>query len=180
MSTQEQFELEVEVEENGFYKVNNKSGKKFANSKFQSGWQKYGNKMIIAAGIILVATISFEAGYLKGESVKDNGILINKIDFDKNITNPSEPVPTEEKQPATALAGGASISSQALKQNADLENTGLIDTKNCPYVASKNSNKYHLASCQFAAKIKPENKVCFSSAEEAKNRGYQGAKCCIK
>ncbi|OGI25509.1 MAG: hypothetical protein A3J76_03575 [Candidatus Moranbacteria bacterium RBG_13_45_13] len=77
------------------------------------------------------------------------------------------------------MAGDATAGTQ---QNNPAKTESLIATENqkCAFVASKNSNKYHLPACQFAEKIKPENKICFSSKEEAESRGYIGAKCCIK
>jgi len=41
----------------------------------------------------------------------------------------------------------------------------------CPYVASKGSDKYHNADCGTAKNIKAENKVCFSYPEDARNAG---------
>lgn len=46
------------------------------------------------------------------------------------------------------------------------------------YIGSKESNKYHLPSCQWAQKIKPENQVWFGSKEEAEKAGYQPCKVC--
>jgi len=46
------------------------------------------------------------------------------------------------------------------------------------FVASKKSNKYHRLDCSYAAKIKPENLVTFSSVEEAEKAGYIPCKVC--
>ena len=46
------------------------------------------------------------------------------------------------------------------------------------YVASKNSNKYHLPWCSGAARITEENKIWFSSKEEAEAAGYTPAGNC--
>ena len=46
------------------------------------------------------------------------------------------------------------------------------------YVASKNSNKYHLPWCSGAKRIKEENKVWFQSKEEAASKGYTPAANC--
>ena len=46
------------------------------------------------------------------------------------------------------------------------------------YVASKNGSKYYLVSCSGATRIKPENKVYFGSAAEAKAAGYEPAANC--
>lgn len=46
------------------------------------------------------------------------------------------------------------------------------------YVASKNSNKYHLPSCSGAKRISEANKIWFASREEAESRGYTPADNC--
>lgn len=46
------------------------------------------------------------------------------------------------------------------------------------YVASKNSNKYHLPSCSGAKRISEANKIWFASREEAESRGYTPAGNC--
>jgi len=46
------------------------------------------------------------------------------------------------------------------------------------YVASKNSNKYHFPSCQWAQRINPSNRVVFKSAREAIQAGYVPCKVC--
>ncbi len=46
------------------------------------------------------------------------------------------------------------------------------------YVASKNGTKYYLAICSGANRIKPENKVYFTSVEEAKAHGLTPAANC--
>jgi len=46
------------------------------------------------------------------------------------------------------------------------------------YVASKNSTKYHLPWCSGAERISPENKIWFSSKEEAEAAGYTPAANC--
>ena len=45
-------------------------------------------------------------------------------------------------------------------------------------VGSKNSNKYHFPWCPGAQRISEQNKVWFSSAEEAKKAGYEPASNC--
>jgi len=46
------------------------------------------------------------------------------------------------------------------------------------YVASKTGTKYHLPTCSGAKRINEENKVWFSSTEEAKAAGYTPATNC--
>lgn len=59
-------------------------------------------------------------------------------------------------------------------------NTSQVTPQTGQFVGSKNSTKYHLPSCRFAKNIKPANQVWFTSAEEAKSRGYQPCGTCIK
>lgn len=47
-----------------------------------------------------------------------------------------------------------------------------------PYVASKSSTKYHLVTCPGAKRIKEENKIFFSTSEEAMAAGYTPAANC--
>jgi len=46
------------------------------------------------------------------------------------------------------------------------------------YVASKNGTKYHYPWCSGAQSIKKENKIWFSTVEEAQKAGYQPASNC--
>jgi hypothetical protein len=136
--------------------------------RIKNFWLKYGEKIILAAGIILIALVSFEAGFLKGQKNQKEPIAISQA--------AGAPCP---KTAENANANSNSIDSR--QNNPDkTDNQPNTENKKCAFVASKNSNKYHLPTCQFAQKIKPENRICFSSKEEAESRGYQPAKCCIK
>lgn len=46
------------------------------------------------------------------------------------------------------------------------------------YVASRNGARYHLPSCSGAQRILEENKIWFSSREEAEKAGYTPAQNC--
>lgn len=138
--------------------------------KIKDIWLKYEEKIILLVGVLMIAAIAFEAGFLCGEKNKKESVLIEKAIDEAGLICPQN----EEK------ADGSSNSSQKQENSAKTEEKTDAESKGCVFVASKNSNKYHLPTCQSAQKIKPENKVCFSSAEEAQERGYQGAKCCIK
>ena len=52
--------------------------------------------------------------------------------------------------------------------------------KSAAFVASKNSDKYHVPTCAMAAKITPENKVTFASKEEAEKAGNKPCQICCK
>lgn len=137
------------------------SKKNFFALKIKDFWLKYGEKSILAIGIILIALVSFEAGFLRGQKDQKGSVIVNQA--------ACAPCPKNEESKTSANS----------QDKTDTQKPSLED-KNCAFVASKNSNKYHLQTCQFAQKIKPENRICFSSKEEAGSRGYQGAKCCIK
>jgi hypothetical protein len=47
------------------------------------------------------------------------------------------------------------------------------------YVGSKTSNKYHYPGCKWAAEIKPQNLLHFSSTAEAHKRGYIPCPTCL-
>lgn len=46
------------------------------------------------------------------------------------------------------------------------------------YVASSNSNKFHEPSCSYAHRIKDENRVTFSSRDDAISQGYEPCGVC--
>ena len=48
------------------------------------------------------------------------------------------------------------------------------------FVASREGDSYHVASCGYVKKIKPENLIQFSSASEATKVGYAPCKVCLK
>jgi hypothetical protein len=127
-------------------------------------WKKFGEKIILFVGIVLIALVSFEAGFLEGKKGESKPIEIN------------QPACAPCPKSGESAGSGEKAQSGGAKTGTQLN----IEDQKCAYVASKNSNKYHLSTCQFAQKIKAENKTCFSSAGEAEGRGFQAAKCCIK
>ena len=46
------------------------------------------------------------------------------------------------------------------------------------YIANSKSGKFHYASCRWAEKISPANRVYINSREEAVNQGYVPCKVC--
>lgn len=168
MSTFDSFEVEVDDEEKGMYKLSIDPKKKPRKRKIRDFWLKYGEKIILAIGIVLIAVVSFEAGFLKGQKNRKEPVEVN------------QPACAPCQKVEESSNNSASTSSPTQSSQSKIETQLNTDNQKCAFIASKNSNKYHLLTCQWAAKIKPENKICFSSAEEAQKRGYQGAKCCIK
>jgi hypothetical protein len=127
-------------------------------------FKKYEPKIILILGFILVASLSFEAGILKGRKIEKNPITIEKSAPNKAIQDVSG-------------ASEAQNLAQDAKNTATSPNT---PDQKCAFTGSKNSNKYHLPTCRWAKNIKPENLVCFSSEDEAKSKGYLPDKTCIK
>jgi hypothetical protein len=121
-------------------------------------WLKYEVKIVLIIGFVLIAAISFEGGYLRGKSIKNNPIVIEK---------------------ATAEAQNCDSGANIAKPGQIDQNT-QNNKKECLFMASKNSKKFHVSSCRFAKNIKPENIICFSSKEEAIQKGFQPDATCIK
>jgi len=124
---------------------------------------KYEAKIVLVLLLILVAVISFEAGSLKGAAFSQKLLIIEK---QANAGNTTSGTPSQ---------------AQNSTQEAKIDPTStLAPSADCAYVGSKNSNKYHLPTCRYAKGIKAENRVCFSSQDEAKSKGYVADKNCIK
>lgn len=136
--------------------------KKPSKNKIKEFWLKYEAKVVLILAFILVAAISFEGGILKGQKMPQNPIIIEKP-VESNVPNQNAPegqnLPSEEKK----TTPGPNIPDQS-----------------CAYIGSKNSDKYHLPTCPYAKRIKPENRTCFSSPDEAKSKGYVPDSNCIK
>lgn len=137
-------------------------------------WHKHGERILVFFALILVALVSFNAGQTHEKSVKSAEINM--------VINEKSGKVAQKEQEVKAL--GEALERKGIEVTENSESTEKNDVnakeKECVFVGSKNSNKYHLPTCQSAAKIKQENRVCFSSTEDAKNQGYEPAKCCIK
>lgn len=107
------------------------------------------SELMLALGVILISLISFSAGRLTA--------------------------PNLEKQPMVVEY----LKSSAFENTTrDIEGQELVDRTEGAYVASKNSNKYHLPDCSGAKRIAEHNKIWFNSKEEAESLGYTPAANC--
>jgi len=70
----------------------------------------------------------------------------------------------------------ASFEQDNMEDNNSLEL--VAPTVQGSFVGSKNSDKYHYPWCPGAQRIKEENKVWFTSREDAESRGYTPAGNC--
>lgn len=133
--------------------------------KIKKFWIEHELKIILAIGLILIASVSFESGYLKGKTAQNSSIVVEK--------------PAEGQNLSPEAASGSPVAAQNSAQETKISADGSnIPHQNCAYVGSKNSNKYHLPTSRCAKQIKPENVVCFTSADDATAKGYQAG--CIK
>lgn len=114
-------------------------------------------ELILAFGVILISLISFAAGRLLAPGPAKQVIRVEQLQasaFQTIIDGDSTQVSSTN----------SSNSSQVRKEGK--------------FVASKNSNKYHLPTCIGARRIAEHNKIWFNSKEEAESLGYQPASNC--
>lgn len=116
------------------------------------------NIIFIATLVILLSSASFGIGRL---SALENYKAPIKIDY------------LEESDMGNLDQVGGIIFSQKLLENEENEaiNDGLV-------VGSVNSDKYHFPWCSGAQRMLEENKIYFSSIEEAREAGYTPAANC--
>lgn len=132
-------------------------------------------KLFLLLGFILVLCAGFFSGYFYSQSqVEKREVIVEEPDQGcKNLFN-LEPInnnPNSDLSSASFLQAGAE---QNASEDVNLQNkTGI-------FVASKNSNIYHKPDCQYAKRIKEENKIWFQSAKEAEKAGYKPDKNCFK
>jgi len=103
--------------------------------------------------IILVALISFGAGYLLAPKTAQQSIIFQE-------------------------AAGSLI--QSLDQGQGTKDTQAQPAQQGKFVGSSKSNKYHWPDCPFAQKIAVQNQVWFNSEAEAQTAGYKLCSQCEK
>lgn len=142
--------------------------------KIRRFWGDNEAKIVLLIGLLLVAAISFESGYLKGKSGPDSPLVVE--------------MPVVAQNSDSGEASGSVLGAQKAAQAAKTEAIGSqtpapslpAEKQDCAFVGSKNSDKFHTPNCRFAKLIKPANLVCFKTAEEALGQGRVGDKGCIK
>ncbi len=131
-------------------------------SRISDFYRKERDRLTIFTALLLVGGLSFESGFLFGGTVASAPLLIEK--------------------PAPAISASESAEKRGETAN-DARKVGDIasnvqTSEKCAFVGSRNSDLYHLPTCASAKRIKPENVVCFVSAEDAAARGYKPG--CLK
>lgn len=111
-------------------------------------------KIVLFLGILTIALVSFTFGIMKGKKFNYQPIIISLPENPPVIINSNDSEKNTEKE---------LLNSDSIK---------------CVYVGSKNGSKYYPPTCEYAKKIKTENLRCFSSDEDAINKGYTKTTSC--
>lgn len=122
-------------------------------------------RIFLLVGVLLVGALAFESGFLRGAMMQTEPVVI------------SLPAVTEGQSPQAEAQVTQDTTLSGVERAAERVSAGQ-GAETCRFVGSRNSDKYHLASCAVVKRIKPENKVCFASEEDAKRRGYVAG--CVK
>lgn len=123
-------------------------------------------KIVLFVGFCLISAVSFEFGVLQGQKWQQKPLIIEKPSVDAQGQESAKQVNSEAKG---AVKGAASTS--------QVSKTSTSTTSGCAFVGSKNSTKFYLPTCSYAKRVKPENLVCFKSADEALGQGRTESKC---
>lgn len=123
-------------------------------------FQENRDRFLMFLGVVLVGILCFEAGMLHGKATQTKPLILSVPALEERAALSDTPDPSTDQKNQVGLPGVESIV------------TKITESSKCAFVGSKNSNKYHAPQCATAKRIKPENKVCFSSKEEAERRGY--------
>jgi len=119
-------------------------------------------------GVILVSLISFAAGRLTAPG------------FEKQPIEIQYPESASLKDSVNSNPENSTNNNtfQELKDSKDKAFEPLQARQGGAYVASKNSDKYHLPECPGVKRIAEHNKIWFLSKEEAESMGYEPAGNC--
>ena len=130
-------------------------------SLLKKSFQEKQSDIVLLAGVVLVALIGFGLGQLTTPEQKCEPLIIENIES----ISTQEQLANPQILPGAASALGSSNLGVPSLLGPDSPQQGM-------FVASRNSNKYHWPDCSFAQKIKPENRIWFSSEAQAQAAGY--------
>jgi len=112
---------------------------------------------VLVIAVILLGLLSFGLGRLSVESGSSRGVAF-----------------CDELPPSTVSAAILNAS-----PDTTLDNAGIVTpSQEASFVGSKNGSVYHFPWCSGAQRIKEENKIWFSSKEDAERAGYRPASNC--
>lgn len=122
--------------------------------------KRHENALVILVGLLAVGTLTFEAGLIQGVSRNQGSLRIELV--------------SETQETQGTLAGGdvAKVESERHTETGSRD-VSQTSSESCMFVASRNSKLYHSATCAVVKRIKPANKLCFRSSNEAVARGLK-------
>jgi cytoskeletal protein RodZ len=124
--------------------------------------------------VILLALTAFAALMVQAKLLNP-GAILRAFHQGESPEPASQKARAKEEDPQTAQPVAKITDPQPAKTVAPVSDPKPAQAKEVPhvrYVGSITSNKYHHPSCKWAAQIKPEKVVTFSSVTEARKRGY--------
>ncbi len=119
--------------------------------------------------VLLSSGGSFGMGYLSGKEAGGGPVVIES----RSALAPEEAAVAAPKASALQAAPAAARAVVSVQKEEPAPPSG-----GGQYVASKSGTKYHLPWCPGAKQMKEENKIYFSSKEEAEAAGYTPAANC--
>lgn len=127
-------------------------------NKIKAKYEKFGRDAFLILVMFFTGLIGFGLGYLAALNAQKTPVVMRN-----SVISIYEPI--KEK---------VSVLGQKMPENGDF----TVQTGEKAYVASKSGAKYHYPWCSGAQSIKEENKIWFSSIEEARAAGYEPAGNC--
>ncbi|MBI2610286.1 hypothetical protein HYW53_03945 [Candidatus Giovannonibacteria bacterium] len=124
--------------------------------KIKFSFLPHENDIIFVLAVILIGVIGFGLGRISVSKEK------YAIKIEQNKIEQKKAQKTDDQSAAIIKAGE---SAQVAKKNEQ-------------FVGSKNGDVFHLPSCPGAKRIKEENKIYFTSKENAEKAGYRPAENC--
>lgn len=128
-------------------------------------------KIALFVGFLLISGISFEIGVLQGQKWQSQPLII-----EKQVSEPQGGEMPKSELPGTT-GPVSNKQNDAILNSSEPAQTQAVATSKCVYVGSKNSTKFYAPNCSWAKSIKPENLVCFQTAQEAISQGRTESKC---
>jgi DNA/RNA endonuclease YhcR with UshA esterase domain len=125
-----------------------------------------GKDILVILIIILVGLASFLLGRLSKQDSNNGGLKIENRGQEANIISSLESISNKSNEISLF---GANTTENAYKTRVSEENA---------YFASKKGKKYYGTTCSAGKTIKEENRIYFSSKDEATRAGYELSSSC--
>lgn len=132
--------------------------------KIKAFFLKYEQKIVLVFGFVLISAISYEFGILQGQKWQQKPLII-----EKPAETPEQGVTGQNENSGSSSDVSGPVIPKSYKPEAK--------SSSCAYVGSRSSDKFYLSTCSYAKRVKPENLVCFKSAQEAIGQGRTESKC---